>query len=196
MATFAQRLRAPVVSQLAVIAALAGGLAACSADMNRFAEGGPFASNARGNQPPSEVTGTVQGAPIGSVQNQPLPDSSPNSLPPPPRVHRSSTGSMPAPQAGLSRPAAGGVHVVAPSETLSSIARLYGKSRIEIAKANSIKPDTSVRIGQRLTIPGIGQASIKSHAAVHASQQLAKPEPSAKQIAGAAAAPKPANLAA
>src|SRR4051812_14951511 len=184
MATFAQRLRAPVVSQLAVIAALAGGLAACSADMNRFAEGGPFASNARGNQPPSEVTGTVQGAPIGSVQSQPLPDSSANSLPPPPRVHRSSTGSTPAPQAGLSRAATGGVHVVAPSETLSSIARLYGKSRIEIAKANSIKPDTSVRIGQRLTIPGVAQASIKA-TAVHGSQQATKPEPGAKQIAGA-----------
>ena len=117
-------------------------MAACSADLNRFAEG-PFASNTRASQPPSDVTGTVQGAPIGSVQSQPLPDSSyQNSLPPPPRVQRSSTGATPAPQAGLTRPAQGGVHVVAPSETLSSIARLYGKSRAEVAKANNIKPDT------------------------------------------------------
>jgi murein DD-endopeptidase MepM/ murein hydrolase activator NlpD len=189
MAFIAQRFRAPDVSRLAIIAALAGGLAACSADMNRFAEG-PFASSTRGNQPPSEVTGTVQGAPVGSVQSQSLPDSSANSLPPPPRVHRSSTG---APQAALSRPVQGGIHLVAPAETLSSIARLYGKSRAEVAQANNIKPDTSVRIGQRLTIPGVGQAGIKS-ATTQTAQK--KPEPAAKPIVGATAAPKPAQLAA
>jgi murein DD-endopeptidase MepM/ murein hydrolase activator NlpD len=192
MAFIAQRFRAPDVSRLAIIAALVGGLAACSADMNRFAEG-PFASSTRGNQPPSEVTGTVQGAPVGSVQSQPLPDSSANSLPPPPRVHRSSTGATPAPQAALSRPAQGGIHVVAPAETLSSIARLYGKSRAEVAQANNIKPNTSVRIGQRLTIPGVGQAGIKS-ATMQTVQK--KPEPAAKPIVGATAAPKPAQLAA
>ena len=126
MAFIAQRFRAPDVSRLAIIAALAGGLAACSADMNRFAE--LLSPQHRGNQPPIEVTGTVQGAPVGSVQSQPRPIRSANPLPPPPRVHRSSTGATPAPQAALSRPAQCGIHVVAPAETLSSIARLYGKS--------------------------------------------------------------------
>jgi murein DD-endopeptidase MepM/ murein hydrolase activator NlpD len=82
---------------------------------------------------------------------------------------------------------------VAPAETLSSIARLYGKSRAEVAQANNIKADTSVRIGQRLTIPGVGQAGIKS-ATTQTAQK--KPEPAAKPIVGATAAPKPAQLAA
>ncbi len=47
-----------------------------------------------------------------------------------------------------------GTHVVAPGETLSSVARLYGHSRSTIAKANEITPDTKLRIGQQLTIPG------------------------------------------
>jgi murein DD-endopeptidase MepM/ murein hydrolase activator NlpD len=48
-----------------------------------------------------------------------------------------------------------GVHVVAPGETLHSIARLYGKSVLVIAKANGIPPDSMVRVGQRIAIPGV-----------------------------------------
>jgi murein DD-endopeptidase MepM/ murein hydrolase activator NlpD len=52
------------------------------------------------------------------------------------------------------RNAPGGVHVVAPGETLNSVAHLYGHSRSVIARANNIAPDTKLRIGQQLTIPG------------------------------------------
>ena len=49
---------------------------------------------------------------------------------------------------------AASVHVVAPGETLHSIARLYGKPVMALAKANNIPPDTMVKVGERITIPG------------------------------------------
>lgn len=52
-----------------------------------------------------------------------------------------------------------GVHVVAPGETLITIARKYGKSLTEVASANKIAPHTRVAIGDRLTIPGARTAS-------------------------------------
>jgi murein DD-endopeptidase MepM/ murein hydrolase activator NlpD len=54
---------------------------------------------------------------------------------------------------------AAGVHVVAPGETLHSIARLYGKPVLMLAKANNIPPDTMVKVGDRITIPGAGSAT-------------------------------------
>src|SRR5271169_2514155 len=53
---------------------------------------------------------------------------------------------------------AASVHVVAPGETLHSIARLYGKPVMVIAKANNIPPSTRLKIGDRITIPGAGPA--------------------------------------
>ncbi|MFZ1922096.1 MAG: M23 family metallopeptidase, partial [Xanthobacteraceae bacterium] len=50
-----------------------------------------------------------------------------------------------------------GVHVVAPGETLNSIARLYGKPVAVIARANGIPPDTMVRVGQHVVIPEMGE---------------------------------------
>jgi murein DD-endopeptidase MepM/ murein hydrolase activator NlpD len=52
-----------------------------------------------------------------------------------------------------------GVHVVAPGETLHSIARLYGKPVLVLAKANNIRPDTMVKVGERIIIPGAGSAT-------------------------------------
>src|SRR5262249_10037385 len=74
---------------------------------------------------------------------------------------------------------ANGVHVVASGETLSSIARLYGKSRGELARANHIDARSAARVGQRLTIPGVRQAQIKTvPGATHhaATAPAAKPE--------------------
>jgi murein DD-endopeptidase MepM/ murein hydrolase activator NlpD len=78
--------------------------------------------------------------------------------PPPTRV--ASTAAVPPtapvgpPQTALS-PAAT-VHVVVPGETLHSIARLYGKPVMLIARVNNIPPDTMVKVGDRITIPGDG----------------------------------------
>ena len=55
-----------------------------------------------------------------------------------------------------------GVHVVAPGETLRSVARLYGKPVMVIAKANNIPPDTMVKVGERIVIPDVqaGQSGL------------------------------------
>jgi murein DD-endopeptidase MepM/ murein hydrolase activator NlpD len=44
---------------------------------------------------------------------------------------------------------------VAPGETLHSIARLYSKPVMVLAKANNIPPDTMVRVGERIVIPDV-----------------------------------------
>ena len=59
------------------------------------------------------------------------------------------------PRGGLVAPS--GVHVVAPGETLNSIARLYGKPVAVIARANNIAPDTMVRVGEHIVIPQMGE---------------------------------------
>ncbi len=45
------------------------------------------------------------------------------------------------------------VHVVAPGETLHSIARHYGKPVMVLARASNLAPDTMVRVGQHIVIP-------------------------------------------
>jgi murein DD-endopeptidase MepM/ murein hydrolase activator NlpD len=61
-------------------------------------------------------------------------------------------------------PAAGeGVHVVAPGETLMALSRKYGVSLSALARANNLKPYTTLSIGDRLMIPGGRQV-----AALHA----------------------------
>ena len=52
-------------------------------------------------------------------------------------------------------PAAPHVHVVAPGETLSKISRQYKIPVGTIAKANNIAPHTMVKMGDRITIPGV-----------------------------------------
>src|SRR5579864_2173107 len=52
-----------------------------------------------------------------------------------------------------------GMHVVAPGETLHSIARLYGKSVMVLAKANNISPDIMVKVGERIIIPDVQPGS-------------------------------------
>jgi murein DD-endopeptidase MepM/ murein hydrolase activator NlpD len=182
--------RAPVAARLAVLATIAAGMAGCSADIGRFSDNPFTGSIARSNIPPSDVAGSEQSAPIGRVEAQPL-HGSPSGLPAPPPTYRSSTGTQPR-TATPARVVASGVHVVAPKETLISIAKLYGKSRADLAKANGIKPDSNVRLGQRLTIPGVGQSQIKTANAT-STQPPGKPENTLKPPAIAAAgAPKPA----
>src|ERR1700684_389454 len=59
------------------------------------------------------------------------------------------------PRGGLVAPS--GTHVVAPGETLNSIARLYGKPVMVMGRANNIPPDTMVRVGERIVIPEMGE---------------------------------------
>lgn len=63
-------------------------------------------------------------------------------------------------EAAHSSPAQGRVvHTVAPRETLSSISRNYHVARAQIAYANKINEYASLRIGQKLVIPGSAVAS-------------------------------------
>jgi len=50
------------------------------------------------------------------------------------------------------------IHVVARGETLSGIAVHYGSTVAAIAKANGISRPSLIRVGQRLTIPGVAGA--------------------------------------
>ncbi len=195
-------------ARAAAFALIAAGVAGCSADTTRFSDN-PFSSPTAARS--TDVTGSVPG---GRVDAQPLPAPSRSAGPsstgvasggggiasyqppagtPATRLAGASAPVRPAPIIGggaaQSRPAqaaSGGVHVVAPGETLTSIARLYGKSRPEIAKANKIDAYAIVRVGQRLAIPGIRQAQVKSAANASASQPAAKP-------AAPAAAPQAAK---
>jgi murein DD-endopeptidase MepM/ murein hydrolase activator NlpD len=77
--------------------------------------------------------------------------------------------SMPAsPTAGAN------VHIVAPGQTLMSIARRYHKPLTEIAAANKIPPHTLVKIGDRIVIPG-KLAAAKPVPTVIASPKLQAP---------------------
>jgi murein DD-endopeptidase MepM/ murein hydrolase activator NlpD len=103
---------------------------------------------------------------------------------PPTRV-ASSSAAMPSPtpvgppRSALSQGAS--VHVVAPGETLHSIARHYGKSALVLAKANNIAPDSVVRVGERITIPG--GASAAAAPAPAAAPAAARNEPTGGSIA-------------
>jgi murein DD-endopeptidase MepM/ murein hydrolase activator NlpD len=79
--------------------------------------------------------------------------------------------------------AAPGVHVVAAHESLMTIARRYHKSRAVIAKANNMMPDAKLKIGQRLTIPGVKIAAApvaKPAATAGGTEARAEPPPPAK----------------
>jgi murein DD-endopeptidase MepM/ murein hydrolase activator NlpD len=70
----------------------------------------------------------------------------------------------PAPVAPVGAPrstlvAPSGVHVVAAGETLNSIARLYRKPVMVIAKANKLPLDARVKVGDRIVIPEMKEAS-------------------------------------
>jgi murein DD-endopeptidase MepM/ murein hydrolase activator NlpD len=69
-----------------------------------------------------------------------------------------------------------GVHVVAPGETLNSIARLYGKPVVALARANDIPPNAMVRVGQRIIVPDVRSAP---------RAEATPPEPPSKDLASA-----------
>jgi murein DD-endopeptidase MepM/ murein hydrolase activator NlpD len=87
------------------------------------------------------------------------------------------------PRTALAAPSA--VHVVAAGETLHSIARLYGKPVLVLAKANNIPPDSKLKIGERIIIPEARSASSPATPAT----------PIAPRAEAPAAAPAGPNLA-
>jgi LysM repeat protein len=59
----------------------------------------------------------------------------------------------PAPATPAAAPPAPVIHVVAPGENLTGIARRYGSTITAIARANALADPSFLRVGQRLTIP-------------------------------------------
>ena len=184
-------------------AALAAAVAGCSADTTRFGYSNPGPSASR-NAAPGEYTGSVRGAPASPIASQSLPPptaSRPTSiassgvsggsagfgsyaprptstsmsapLPVPLRASapRDFTGSVPQPTS------AANVHVVAPGETLMSISRRYHKPLSKIAAANRIAPDTRLRVGDRITIPGVVAARHAPQPVVAAAAPRHQPTP-------------------
>jgi murein DD-endopeptidase MepM/ murein hydrolase activator NlpD len=79
--------------------------------------------------------------------------------------------------------ASAAVHVVAPGETLHSIARLYHKPVLLLAKANNIPPDTQLRIGARIVIPDARTATLSAPPAPQA--EVLAPPPVSQNFATA-----------
>jgi len=79
--------------------------------------------------------------------------------------------------------------VVAPGETLTSIARKYRKPLVMIASANKIPPHTMVKMGDRIVIPGRTAASAAAPATATAAAPAAAatraPSAPAPQVAAA-----------
>jgi murein DD-endopeptidase MepM/ murein hydrolase activator NlpD len=78
-----------------------------------------------------------------------------------------------------------GVHVVAQGDTLSKISRLYRKPVNDIVKANNIELTAPLKVGDRLTIPGVRVSAAKPNATPIKSTPVVAP---AKPVA--ATAPK------
>lgn len=83
------------------------------------------------------------------------------------------------------------VHVVAPGETLLGISRRYHKSAREIADANRLRYDMPVRIGDRLTIPGVAAKVAATPAQPARPVAVAKAQPVLKPQALASSETQP-----
>ena len=203
---FLAECRARSSARVALVALLAAAAAGCSTDINRFNEN-PFSNPFSGSQAPKPVASdNAMAAPGGQVDAQSLPAPSrpanvastgPSSASRPSHAAAAPSRARPA----APKAASSGIHVVGPGQNLTSIGRLYGKTRRELAKANDIEPSAVVRVGQRLTIPGVRQADIKlaSHASARepaaSSAPAAHAKPAAASVAQAGSQPATARLA-
>ena len=99
------------------------------------------------------------------------------------------TATAPAAKPALSAPATSTplVHTIAPGETLMMISRQYKKSLNELARANNIAPHTMVKVGDRITIPGVQAAAAPVPPAPVAAAPQAKPAAPTKVAAAAPA---------
>jgi len=84
-----------------------------------------------------------------------------------------------------------GLHVVAAGDTLYKISRTYGRPVPEIAKANNLAPTATLKIGDRIVIPGGSPTKTVGKSTPKMAQPLAAPSAKAPKAATPAkAAPK------
>ena len=188
----------------AFVAAIAASAVGCSADTTRLGSN-PFSQSvASNNAPPADMTSSLPTRQV-EAQQLPAPPAYPNvaatGAPRPSPVAPYRPAPLGAQQAALPRTASNaqpnaanaGIHVVAPGETISAISRLYGKPVAVIARANGLATDAKLRVGQRVAIPGVTQAQIRSKPGTSQVAQsntpappapaAAKPQPAPKQVA-------------
>ena len=179
MSSFREPFRSHAVSRLALMAALAAGLAGCSSDMSRFGES-PWSSKPQAQAPANpkasnDVTGSVrQAAPTHKVESQALAapsggSSGPTyggsagigSYQPPQRPEHtgsvSTSRAQPQPQAPAQNWSwdGGTAVVVAQGETVDIISRRHGVPASAILQANNMTHAAQLQPGQRLVIPRV-----------------------------------------
>ncbi len=200
--------RSRVLSQVAVIALLAGLTAACSGDASRF--GIPAFTGSTANQkaiiggdqpmpapvqpspytPPSQVQRTSLAPPSGSAaQDAMLPGGAPGAVAtaaePQPLARPVAAASAAVPSAKGGWDTAGGTVVtLGPGETLSSISRRYGVPVKELARANGISDPSAVGAGARITIPTFGVAGAKAATAAVDEKKAAATEAATASLGG------------
>jgi murein DD-endopeptidase MepM/ murein hydrolase activator NlpD len=175
MSSFVEPSRSRAVSRLALMAALAAGLAGCGSDFSRMNES-PWSSRPQAQAPSNnEVTGSVrqQSAPTHRVESSALPAPGPTygggsgigtyQPPPPPPGRPEYTGSVPpaappprapAPQQNWSWDG-GTAIVVAQGENIDTISRRHGVPVAAIMQANNMTHAAQLQPGQRLVIPRV-----------------------------------------
>ncbi len=190
MSSFVEPSRARAVSRLALMAALAAGLAGCSSDFSRFE--GPWAGKPQAG---NDVTGSVkhapaQAAPSHKVESSALPaptyggSAGVGTYQPPARqdvtgsVQSSSHPRQPAPPAQNWSWDGGTAIIVAQGETVDSIARRHGVPPNAVLQANNMTHAAQLQPGQRLVIPRVQQPM--------GAPQIAAPQvaPPATRVAG------------
>src|SRR5262245_25814396 len=176
MSSFVEPFRSHAVSRLALMAALAAGLAGCSSEVTRFSDS-PWSSKpqAQAPQASNEVTGSVrQGAPTHKVETQALAAPSGGSAgpsygggggigsyQPPQRPEYTGSVAPPRVQPQPQPPAqnwswdGGTAIVVAQGETMDTISRRHGVPASAIMQANNMSHAAQLQPGQRLVIPRV-----------------------------------------
>ncbi len=181
-------------SRLALVAAAASVLAACSSDVERLSDYPPIDDNTASVSRVETTQRTAPVAPVERVAARPLeaprgsygrtayaapstptPQWSRSSHQPP----RTRTASY-APRGGARPAAASGYVIVQPGQTLYSIAKANGKTVTELAAANGLSYPYTVKVGQRIRIPGVANPVSPAPSFT----------PHAAQVAAAPAAPK------
>jgi murein DD-endopeptidase MepM/ murein hydrolase activator NlpD len=180
MPSFVEPSRARAVSRLALMTALAAGLAGCGSDFSRMNES-PWSSRPQAQAPANpDYTGSVrpqQAAPTHRVESSALPAPGPSysggaspsygggagiGTYQPPAGRPEYTGSVSPPPPPRQQPPAqnwswdgGTAVVVAQGETMDTISRRHGVPAQAIMQANKMTHAAQLQPGQRLVIPRV-----------------------------------------
>src|SRR5262245_17750802 len=120
------------------------------------------------------------------------PGAAPSAAPPPVASNGARPSPAPVSAIGPAQPVAAtgssGLHVVAAGDTLYKISRTYGRSVVDLAKATNIEPTATLKIGDRIVIPGGPTSHSVAKSTPKGSQPLAAPSAKAAAAGRAKAA--------